>query len=424
MTVATTAAKAGPYTGNNVASSFAFAFKVFADADVRVVETLIATEVETDLALNSDYTVTRNADQDNNPGGSITYKVASVTTALPSTKTLTIVGALEYEQPTDIPNGGAWFASVIENALDRLTLLTKQLKEATDRAVKVPVSSSTNPDDLVASVTASEAAAAASAASAASSAAAAAAAVPSGALGFTPVNITGDTMTGELALPSIKLNGGASVTSFGDVVTKSTGAALGNVPLWDYLPLNSTLAKSAAYAVASTDRGKLIDCTTGTWALSFDPTTATGLGAGFAFAVHNSGTGTITLKPTSGTLDGAATVLLYPGNSCFVLGDGTNARTVGLYHAATIADDKTASRDFVSTFTNSSDHEITAMVSTAAAGAAIGLTGFVNGVPCQFAYTNVVGVQIGLSLTVPPGGTYNVQASSGAPVLAKWIEVL
>jgi hypothetical protein len=167
MTVAAAAAKAGPYTGNDVTSSFAFAFKVFADSDILVVETLISTSVETDLVLNTNYTVSRNVDQDNDPGGTITYKVGGVTTALPSTKKLTIVGNFTYEQPSDIPNGGAFQASVIELALDRTQLHIKQLAEQMARAVKVPVSSTTDPDDLVASVTASEAAAVASAAAAA-----------------------------------------------------------------------------------------------------------------------------------------------------------------------------------------------------------------------------------------------------------------
>lgn len=140
MTVAAAAAKAGPYTGNDVTSSFAFSFKVFADADIRVVETVIATEVETNLVLNTNYTVSRNADQDNNPGGAITYKVGGVTTALPSTKKLTIVGDFDYEQPTDIPNGGPFFASVVENAFDRVTMLVKQLKERVDRSLSLSVS--------------------------------------------------------------------------------------------------------------------------------------------------------------------------------------------------------------------------------------------------------------------------------------------
>lgn len=148
MTVAATDAKAGPYTGNDVASSFVFGFKVFADADIRVVEKLISTSVETDLVLTTNYTVTRNADQDNNPGGTVTYKVGGVTTALPSTKTLTIVGDFDFAQPTDIPNGGSFFAQVIENAIDRVTLLVKQMKERYDRSLKIPVSVSGVSTDL------------------------------------------------------------------------------------------------------------------------------------------------------------------------------------------------------------------------------------------------------------------------------------
>ena len=142
MTVASAEAKAGPYTGNDVATAFAFSFKVFADTDIRVVEALIATGVETDLVLNgaNGYTVTRNIDQDNNPGGTITYQQSSVAAALPGTKTLNIVGNYEYEQPTDIPNGGAFFAQVVENALDRVTMLVKQLKEMVGRSLTLPVS--------------------------------------------------------------------------------------------------------------------------------------------------------------------------------------------------------------------------------------------------------------------------------------------
>lgn len=164
MTTPATEAKAGPYDGNDSASVFAFDFPVYADSDIRVIETLISTEAETDLVLNgaNGYTVVRNIDQDNNPGGEITYKQAGITAALPSTKQLTIVSDFAFEQPTDIPNGGSFFASIIERAFDRVTMLVKQLKEQVDRSVKVPVSSDTDPDDLVADlIAASDAAVAA-----------------------------------------------------------------------------------------------------------------------------------------------------------------------------------------------------------------------------------------------------------------------
>jgi hypothetical protein len=172
MTVASAEAKAGPYTGNDIATTFAFAFKIFSDADIRVVETLISTGAETDLVLNgaNGFTVTKNIDQDNNPGGFITYKQASVTTPLPSTKKLTIVGDYDYNQPTDLPNGGPFFAQTVENSLDRTVMQIKQLKEQVDRAVKVDVSSTADPgqlfDDVLNQASASANAAAASAAAA------------------------------------------------------------------------------------------------------------------------------------------------------------------------------------------------------------------------------------------------------------------
>jgi hypothetical protein len=116
-------------------------------------------------------------------------------------------------QAVDLTNQGGFYPNVINNALDRLTIFAQQLNDAAERAVKVPISSSEDPDDLIASVIAAAASAAASAATATSAAAAAEAAVPAGALGFTPVNITGDTMTGGLEVPSLVINGGPSITS-------------------------------------------------------------------------------------------------------------------------------------------------------------------------------------------------------------------
>ena len=90
---------------------------------------------------------------------------------------------------------------------------------------------------------------------------------------------------------------------------------------------NAVLAKGAAYTVVATDRGKLIDCTTGTWTLTL--TAAATLGS-FAFAVRNSGSGTITIDPNlSETIDGASTIALAAGESCVVVCDGTKFYSVG-----------------------------------------------------------------------------------------------
>lgn len=137
MTLPSTPRRAGPFNGNGSATSFAFTFKVFSDEDIRVVLTS-SVGVETALVLDSHYSVTLNGDQEANPGGSVTYPISG--TPLPAGAKLTIAGALEYDQPTDIPDGGNFSPTALENALDRISMQIQQLAEENDRSVRLPVS--------------------------------------------------------------------------------------------------------------------------------------------------------------------------------------------------------------------------------------------------------------------------------------------
>ena len=122
------------------------------------------------------------------------------------------------------------------------------------------------------------------------------------------------------AIPSIASFTGASVTE-GEFKT-----ALANLHLFlsDLLGTDGTQAgaqaalgailgagaatKTAAYTVASTDRGKVIACS-GTFAVTLPDASA--VGSGFAVAVANYSTGTITVDPFSAqTIDGATTKTL------------------------------------------------------------------------------------------------------------------
>lgn len=108
---------------------------------------------------------------------------------------------------------------------------------------------------------------------------------------------------------------------------------------------SSTVAKSAAYTAVAADRGRLLDCT-GTWTLAF--TAAATLGNGFVIAVRNSGAGVITLDPSASELiDGAATLALNPGDTCFVVCNGsgfsTVARTIPPSYPISIANGGTGS---------------------------------------------------------------------------------
>ncbi len=136
MTIPVSQRRAGPYPGTGSQTAFDFGFKVFDETDLRVVMLDVPTNVETESVLNSDYTVSINPDQESTPGGTVNYLVAPA-----ATKKVTIVGDLSYEQPTDLPDGGAYRAQQVENGLDRLSILIQQLKEITDRCAQVPVSS-------------------------------------------------------------------------------------------------------------------------------------------------------------------------------------------------------------------------------------------------------------------------------------------
>jgi len=169
MTVSSTTRKAGPYTGNGITTAFPFAFKVFAASEVRVVRTDLAS-VETDLTMGADYTVALNADQDANPGGTVT-----ATTAPANGFLITVTSQLANLQAMTLTNQGAFYPKVINDALDRATIQIQQVAEQLSRAVKVAISSSTTPEQLVAQLNNNATAAAASAGSAAASAAASAA---------------------------------------------------------------------------------------------------------------------------------------------------------------------------------------------------------------------------------------------------------
>lgn len=133
MTVSSTARRAGPFTGNGVTTAFPFAFKVFAASDLEVTYTDAAGVAG---VINTGYTVALNADQDANPGGTITYPSVGAPMAAPAT--LAIVGDAAYEQTVDISNAGRFLPQVIENALDRATVLAQQLLDKVGRSLIYP----------------------------------------------------------------------------------------------------------------------------------------------------------------------------------------------------------------------------------------------------------------------------------------------
>ena len=129
MTVSTTTNRAS-YSGNGTNDTFAYAFKIFADADLTVI--IRATDgTETTKTLTTHYTVT-GAGTDS--GGNVVFTSGNIPTA---TETVVILRQLYLTQCTDYVANDPFPAESHEDALDRLTMITQQLDEAVGRSLKV-----------------------------------------------------------------------------------------------------------------------------------------------------------------------------------------------------------------------------------------------------------------------------------------------
>jgi len=118
------------YQGDGSTTEFPFSFRIFDETDLVVSLYEIATGIETELTLNSDYTVTINGDN----GGTVI-----MVTAPSSSHKLIIKRILPLTQETDYVEGDPFPAESHERALDKLTMITQQLNEQLDRTVKVDI---------------------------------------------------------------------------------------------------------------------------------------------------------------------------------------------------------------------------------------------------------------------------------------------
>ena len=138
MTINSTTRKTNPFVGNGSAHTFPFSFKVFTDADIVVKKLEASTSIESTLTLglNNDYIVTLNADQNSNPGGSVTLKSGGNNSNLPSGFTIVITSAVQSLQGTDLTNQGGFFPEVINDALDKSAILHQQQQTELDRSIR------------------------------------------------------------------------------------------------------------------------------------------------------------------------------------------------------------------------------------------------------------------------------------------------
>jgi hypothetical protein len=117
------------YTGNDVATDFPYAFKIFADTELTVEKITISTEAIETLTLTTDYTVT-GAGEDS--GGNVVLPEA-----LSSLYKLTIRRVLPMTQLTDYVENDSAPAETFEENYDRAIMITQQIQEQVDRCIKI-----------------------------------------------------------------------------------------------------------------------------------------------------------------------------------------------------------------------------------------------------------------------------------------------
>ena len=119
------------FTGNDSATAFPFDFKTNAAADLEV-GLSIDDAAPTVLALNVNYSVVLNDNQNTNPGGTITYPLTG--DPLSTDEKLYVRRNMPALQPTPFTAGIA--PATLEAKFDNMTMLVNQLQEQVDRSIK------------------------------------------------------------------------------------------------------------------------------------------------------------------------------------------------------------------------------------------------------------------------------------------------
>jgi hypothetical protein len=298
MTISSQTRKAGPFIGNGSTTAFPFTFKVFATSDVVVTRANTA-GTETVLTAGTDYTVSLNANQNSNPGGTVTLASALVTNFK-----LVLTSAVPNLQPVDITNNGGFYPKVINDALDRVTILAQQIALDASRSVKVPITSSVTGDELTAQLFDARDDAEAAASAAASSQTAAANSATSAAGSAT----TATTKAGEASTSAT--NAANSATSAAGSATSAAGSATtagNNATTATNKATEAASSATAAAASATTAAGHATTATTKAGEASTSAAAAAGSQTAAASSASSAGTSATNASNSATSASNSAT---------------------------------------------------------------------------------------------------------------------
>ena len=123
------------YTATASQTVFSFDFRVFADTDVTVYQTASGSAFNDASDIITAYSVSRNANQDSSPGGSITLNTGATVG-----DRITIVSAIPESRTTDYQVGGAFDPDTVDDDMDRILSVAKQASAKAGRAMLAPAS--------------------------------------------------------------------------------------------------------------------------------------------------------------------------------------------------------------------------------------------------------------------------------------------
>jgi len=134
----------------------------------------------------------------------------------------------------------------------------------------------------------------------------------------------GPTLTRATILNSTNSNNALNLTGSAEVfITPSS---------LDYLSAVNTQS-GTTYTVLATDLGKLVTHSNGSSIAVTLPQATNLFGAGWFYYASNIGAGTVTITPTTSTINGAATLVLGAGAGAFIVSDGTNYAAIAMQGA-------------------------------------------------------------------------------------------
>ena len=145
MTISTTVIK-NSYSGNGSNDTFAYTFKISANADMQVI-IRSATGLETVKTITTHYTVTGAGSAS---GGNVVFTSGNIPTA---TETVVLRRNSTQTQSLDLVENDPFTADSIEGAFDKNLSIAQELQEQVDRSIKVSRTATIASSEITSSAT-------------------------------------------------------------------------------------------------------------------------------------------------------------------------------------------------------------------------------------------------------------------------------